>query len=562
MHKLLAALLLAALPAAAQTGPEAKDPYMNALVKELDRSLAGLKNAEKTPMYYLGYELVSSRYHHMSAKLGAMQTDFESPSVKLDVDVRVNSMALDNTHQVKGNLAWASQSQHANLPVSLEGDEPALRARIWEYTDEAFKKAQESFTKVKMNKAVTAAEDDPSPDFSPAPAEKFYETVTLQPPDMAAWRERLKNYSAMLRGYSFIYDSEVSFSFGNETRYLVNSDGTRVKTGNNYITLSYSLESRTTDGMDVSRFMRYDGDSFDDLPSDEKVASDIEKSIKELALLKDAPTMDPYSGPVILNSEAAGIYFHEIIGHRLEGHRQKLEDSGQTFAKKVGQKVTSDVITLYDDPSMKEFNGLPLRGYYRYDNEGVRAQRANLVENGVLKGFMMSRSPIRGFASSNGHGRRASGMEVVARMGNTIVQASRTVPYAELRRMLIEECRRQGKPFGLVIDDISGGFTYTGRGSGQTFKVNPLLVYRVYTDGRPDEIVRGADLVGTPIANFSKVSAAADDYRVTNGDCVAESGRIPISAVSPSLLLTELEVEKSEKSQEKPPVLEPPLSKK
>jgi len=559
MFKLLLSLLVLAVPASLSASEEAKDPYMKALVKELTRSFAGLKNAEKTPLYYLGYELTASKSHFLSSKLGSLDVDSDYDSDKLDIDVRVNTPGLDNTHQVKGDMAWASSAQSQDLPVSIEDGEDALRARIWEYTDKAYKKAEENFTKVKMNKAVTAAEEDPSPDFSPAPAEHFYEDVALQAPDLAAWRARLNRHSALMAGYNYIYDSSVILSYENENRYLVNSEGTRIKTGNNYITLQYSLMSRTTDGMNVSRFKRYDGDSFDDLPSEEKVNADLAKSITELKALKDAPLVEPYSGPAILNALAAGVYFHEIIGHRLEGHRQKLEDSGQTFAKKIGQKVTSGVITLYDDPSLKEFRGQPLRGYYRYDDEGVKSRRADLIDNGVLKGFLMSRSPIRGFAASNGHGRRQSGLPVVSRMGNTIVQASVTVPYAELRRQLIEECKKQNKPFGLVFDDISGGFTYTGRGSGQSFKVQPLFVYKVYTDGRPDQVVRGVDIVGTPITSLDKLTAAADDYAVSNANCVAESGTIPVSAVSPSLLITEMEVEKSEKSQEKPPVLEPPL---
>jgi len=558
MLKILFSLCLLAPAAMAQDA--AKDPVMNALTKELDRSFSGLKNAEKVPLYYLGYELNVSRYGQISAKLGSLEFDLGQPGAVLDIDMRVGGMELDNTHQVKGG--GGNYPQAVNRPVSVEGGEDALRAKIWEYTDKAYKKVQEDFTKVSMNKAVTAAEDDPSPDFSPVKPERFYETVELAEPDLDAWRARVRKHSAAFAPHPFIYDSAVTLSFENEHRYIVTSEGTRIKTGNNYLTLQYSLSSRTTDGMDVSRFMRYDGDSFDDLPSEEKVAADIEKSIKELALLKDAPVVEPYSGPAIMNALAAGIYFHEIIGHRLEGHRQKLEDSGQTFAKKVGQQVTGGIITLYDDPSMKEFRGQPLRGHYRYDNEGVRAQRASLIENGVLKGFMMSRSPIRGFGASNGHGRRSPGLPPVSRMGNLVVEASVTVPYAELRRMLIEECKKQNKPFGLVFDDISGGFTYTGRGAGQSFKVQPLLVYKVYTDGRPDEVVRGVDIVGTPIVSFSKLVAAADDYAVSNGSCVAESGTIPVSTIAPSLLITELEVEKAQKSQQKPPVLNPPLHDK
>ena len=173
MLKLLITLCAFLLPVALLAADGTKDTYMNALVKELDRSFAGFKNAEKTPLYYLGYELTVSRSHYLSAKLGALDSDSAHPSCKPDIDLRVDDMTLDNTHQVKGNMAWTSRTQSLDLPVALGGDEDALRARIWEYTDKAFKKAQQDFTKVKMNKAVTAAEDDPSPDFSPAPAETF-----------------------------------------------------------------------------------------------------------------------------------------------------------------------------------------------------------------------------------------------------------------------------------------------------------------------------------------------------------------------------------------------------
>ena len=314
--------------------------------------------------------------------------------------------------------------------------------------------------------------------------------------------------------------------------------------------------------MDISRGERYNSVSYAELPSDEKVLADIDRSIAELKALKEAPIVDPYHGPAILKARAAAVYFHEIIGHRLEGHRQKIEEEGQTFAKKLNQKVTSDIITVYDDPNVKDFRGRSLRGFYKYDDEGVKAARASLIENGVLKGFMMSRSPIRNFPVSNGHGRHSTGRPVVSRMANTMVEASKTVSYPELRKQLIEECKKQNKPFGLVFDDISGGFTNTGREGAQSFKVLPLLVYRVYSDGRPDEVVRGVDIVGTPIASLSKVTAAADDPDIFNGTCGAESGWVPVSAVSPSLLLTEMEVEKSQKSQEKPPVLLPPLHDK
>lgn len=556
-------LLLPLLTAPAISAADMKtDMVMTALTKELDRSFKGLKNAEKAPLYFLAYEVVEARTSYLGSKMGALDGDFDRVSRKLDIDMRVNTPEMDNTHQFKGDNSWANSPQTQNLPLAVDDNENALRARIWEYTDKAYKKAQESFTRVDMNKAVTAQEEDPSPDFSSAKPEQFYETITLPALDRKIWRARLDKFSARFAAYPFIYDSGVSLTARNENRYIVNSEGARIKTGNNYITLSFDLTSRATDGMLLSRGEQYNGASYEELPSDETILADIDKVVAELKALRAAPLVEPFHGPAILKARAAGVYFHEIIGHRLEGHRQKKEEEGQTFAKKVGQKVTSDIITLYDDPNIADYKGHSLRGYYKYDDEGVKAGRAPLIENGVLKGFLMNRSPIRGFPASNGHGRRSSGRSTVARMGNLIVEASKTVTYDELRRQLIEECKKQNKPFGLVFNDISGGLTMTGRGGSQSFKVNPLLVYRVYTDGRPDEIVRGVDIVGTPIASLSKIAAAANDPAVFNGTCGAESGWVPVSAVAPSLLITEMEVEKSQKSQEKPPVLQPPLHDK
>jgi predicted Zn-dependent protease len=252
------------------------------------------------------------------------------------------------------------------------------------------------------------------------------------------------------------------------------------------------------------------------------------------------------------------VFFHEIFGHRIEGHRQKSEMEGQTFTKKVSEKILPGFISVYDDPTLKEFNGTFLRGYYDYDDEGIKSQKVTVVKNGVLKNFLMSRSPIKNFPKSNGHGRREHSNTCVSRQGNLIILSDSTVTYPRLRELLIEECKKQGKPYGLIFSDIAGGYTTTGRWGAQTFKVLPLLVYRVYTDGRADEVVRGVDIVGTPLTSFSKIILTGDDYGVFNGTCGAESGMVPVSGVSPSILVSEIEVEKKYKQQDRPPILPSP----
>jgi TldD protein len=188
----------------------------------------------------------------------------------------------------------------------------------------------------------------------------------------------------------------------------------------------------------------------------------------------------------------------------------------------------------------------------------VPAERVTLVDHGTLKTFLMSRSPLIGILESNGHGRRQVGLPPVSRQGNLIVESSNAVTNAALRQKLIEEIKRQSKPFGLLIDDIAGGFTFTGRGTPQAFQINPLVVYRVYADGRPDELVRGADIVGTPRASLAKIIATGDTPEVFNGYCGAESGSIPVAAVAPAILISEMEIQKKEQSTDSPPILPPP----
>ena len=205
-----------------------------------------------------------------------------------------------------------------------------------------------------------------------------------------------------------------------------------------------------------------------------------------------------------------------------------------------------------------KFGTTDLNGFYQFDDEGVKAQKVPLVENGILRNFLMSRSPIVGFPASNGHGRASPGFSPVSRQGNLMVQAAKTVTKAQLRQMLIAEIKQQGKKFGLFFEDISGGFTNTTRYSPQAFQVTPVMVYKVYADGRPDELVRGVDLIGTPLTSFSKIIAADDKPEIFNGFCGAESGFIPVSAISPSILISQIEVQKRAKGNDILPILPPP----
>jgi predicted Zn-dependent protease len=359
-----------------------------------------------------------------------------------------------------------------------------------------------------------------------------------------------------------VLTGSVGLSVEAETKRLVNTEGTRLQFGRPFARVTLTAHAKAADGMDLTTTESFEAASASGLPNDEVLRAAIARIAKDLTGLLDAPEVDPFVGPAIFSGRAAGVLFHEIFGHRVEGHRQKEETEGQTFTKSVGARVLPDFLSVVFDPTRRKLGNVDLNGWYEFDDEGVPARPVTLVDSGVLKTFLMSRSPVTGFDRSNGHGRRQPGYEVVARQSNLLVESSRKVKDAELKTMLIEEIKRQGKPYGLYFADITGGFTTTGRGGVQAFKVIPLVVYRVYVDGRPDELVRGADVVGTPLASFGKIVATSDRAEVFNGYCGAESGRVPVAAASPALLVSEIEIEKRAKSQNRPPLLPPPGGEK
>lgn len=530
---------------------------LSAMRKELNRCFDKLSSIQPNPLYFLGYEITETDEATLSTSLGAISNNERTKSRYLDVDARVGNRQLDNSHEIRGEYDF-SRFMSRQIQISVEDNESAIRQRLWLETEKRFKEAQDQYTKVLTNKAVKVEEEDSSHDFSVEKPQVYVERLTSIEFDLKNWESKLKQFSLVFKQYPEILNSQVSLSVQTVNRFIVNSEGTKIQIGNSYIRIILTCQGKADDGMELSRYRSFDASDFAQLPKDEEVLKSIHSMIEELLALRKAPLVEPYAGPAILVNRASGVFFHEIFGHRIEGHRQKSETEGQTFAKKVGEKILPDFLSVYDDPTKKEYNGVFLRGYYEYDDEGVKSQKVTVVENGVLKNFLMSRSPIQGFPSSNGHGRREHGMQTVARQGNLIVESKNSVPYPKLREMLIEEIKKQGKPYGLVFEDISGGFTTTSRYGPQTFKVIPLLVYRVYTDGRPDEVVRGVDIVGTPLASFSKIIATGDDYDVFDGTCGAESGWVPVAAVSPSILVSEIEVEKKFKEQDRPPLLLPP----
>jgi predicted Zn-dependent protease len=445
------------------------------------------------------------------------------------------------------------------VPLDPE-DDRGIRQQAFRATSRAYHNALERYQAVRAGRNIKVDIEDKTGDFSPTKPVVFIgERAKLEPFDASLWHEQLRKLSARLARRPEITDSTVLLDQTAQNRWILTSEGTKVQTGEASARLTIHAEARADDGMDLTRDETLDAHQLARLPDAAKLEGLVTQVADDLVKLRQAPLAEPYVGPAILVGRAAAVMFHEIFGHRVEGERQKEEDEAQTFAKKVGETVTSDFIDIYDDPTLTRFGGIDLLGHYRFDDEGIAAEPVSLISAGKLQGFLLSRVPVRGKNSSNGHGRRMIGSPSVhARQGNLVIQARQTVPFSVLRERLIAEAKRQSRPYGLLFAEISGGLTQTARGSTQGFKVTPVMVYRVYVDGRKDELIRGVDIVGTPLTGLTKILAASDDYAVFNGSCGAESGWVSVSAISPSLLIGQIEVALREKGNARPPVLPPP----
>jgi TldD protein len=547
-----AVLALCAFPLGAFTSAPTTNIVLTTMQQELQRATTSLAKTDPAP-YYVSYAVTDSDETAVAASNGSVIYSASVARRQADVMMRVGSVALDNTH---------GQSRSSGITsglLPLDDDSNAIARVLWQLTDREYEQASAAFLKVKTNNAVRSEEEDKSPDFSSEAAQDHLNLVPLHPPsDQQIWEARTRKISAGFLKYPEVYASYVSFNISADRSYLATSEGTALIRPGAIARLIIQAETRADDGMELLRVESFQAATAGELPSDAELAARVDKIAADLKALRAAPAADPYAGPAMLSGRAAAVFFHEVLGHRLEGHRQRDENEGQTFTKKVNQLVLPAFLSVADDPTMKQLNGVELAGHYDFDDEGVPAARVVAVENGVLKNFLMSRMPIKNFSTSNGHGRRQPGLMPTGRQGNLIVTSTNSVKDSELREKFIAEIKKQGKPYGLYFDDIQGGFTLTGRASPQAFQVIPVMVYRVYADGRPDELVRGVDIVGTPLLSLNNIVLTGDTQQVFNGICGAESGQVPVAAAAPAMLFTEIEVQKRRRGSERPPILPPP----
>ncbi|QSE98874.1 TldD/PmbA family protein [Fulvivirga lutea] len=552
-------ILLSVLLIFCGTSVFSQDTLLTILEEELEREFKVLSKAE-VPVYYMDYRVEDETALTITSSFGSLMDESNARMRVLQPTLRVGNYKLDNTRELAnyygGGYFGANQAQY--LPIN--NNSKAIKQVLWRVTDFAYNNAKERFQEVKNSDIKNEIDD-----FSKEKPTKYYEPPALGSLDESYWKNTAKKLSAQFLGDSKIISGTVTISGSFSRKYFVSSEGASVVQNFNFIQVFVSGEVVNEDGEIASLYNSYTASNEKGLPSFDTLMAETKSLVENLQKLKEAPFAEPYTGPAILHPRVSAVFFHEIFGHRIEGHRLKSEQDGQTFKEKVGSQILPDFISIYSDPTLKNVEGIELSGNYKVDDQGIESRRVEIVKNGKLQNFLMSRSPIEQFSNSNGHGRSQIGADPVARQSNLIIETTSNISDDKLRKQLIEECKKQNKPYGYYFEDVTGGFTQTSRYATNAFNIMPTLVYRVYADGRPDELVKGVDLIGTPLAMFAEIMQAGKSIDVFNGICGAESGNIPVSAVAPAILVRRIETQKKpivDIKAEEPILASPLLNKK
>jgi TldD protein len=555
----LALTLLCSMPLHAQD----EDPLLKTMGDELDREMEALKKAE-IPPYYIDYRINELYLSSISSSFGSLVRSLHDKARLLTTNVRIGTYAVDNTHDVEHHDGSSFESGYGGeLVLPFDNEPMAIQQFLWRATENEYKQALVDYKNVRkeLENPSTKKKSDAA-DFSNETPTRYYEPrlkdISLLL-DRTAWEEKIKSYTRPFLSIKDIFACEAVLQFTAERKYFASTEGSRVAQNMTYANLTISATIRADDEDMVPLYLSYFAFTPGQLPDSQTILRDIQLMIIKLEKLKHAPLAEPYSGPAILHARSAGVFFHEIFGHRVEGHRLKSNDDGQTFKAKVGESVLPKTVNVIFDPTTYKYKGQDLVGAYAYDDEGVKARPVRVVEKGVLKNFLMSRTPLDGFAASNGHGRAAAGAHAVSRQSNLMIETTDPLSMEDLRKMLIKECRKQDRKYGYLFKEVTGGFTNTDRYSANVFNIMPTEVYRVYVDGRPDELVRGVDLIGTPLAMFAEITAAANDNEIFTGVCGAESGGVPVSAIAPSFFVRRVETQKKPKHTVDAPLLQRPV---
>ncbi|MDO9257735.1 MAG: metallopeptidase TldD-related protein [Bacteroidales bacterium] len=515
-----------------------QDFISDLLRQELSSHYNSLQKQSTLP-YFMGFRLSETQTYVMGASFGSLIADEYNRGRMVSCETRIGSYEFDNTHPLN-KMGYGLSSRSVEL-LPVDDSILPITNSIRECADAAYKSALEEYEVVMQAKDTLKIKSD---DFSKQEKATYFEPSVPANIPAAYWKDYLKKITAEFNKESYIMEARAMLTALSNRNYYTNTEGTLV-VQNSFITdLSIAILFSCEDGNMAPYVKTYQVRNVDQLPTEQQLMDDMAEIKILIKKLRSAPLAESYSGPAILSAKASGVFFHEIFGHRVEGHRLRQTTDSHTFKNQLGEKILPDQMSITYDPTVAEYKGIPLYGHYKFDDEGVSARKVEVVKEGKFIQYLMSRQPVEGNAVSNGHGRGELGLAPVSRQSNLFVSSKSYIPEKDMHEKLRKMCKKQNKEYGYLFDEVIGGFTNTDRISANAFNIIPILVHKVYTDGRPDELVRGVTLIGTPLTMFSEIEACGGQQAVFNGYCGAESGSVPTSTIAPSLLVNKIETQR------------------
>ncbi|MFO7561052.1 MAG: metallopeptidase TldD-related protein [Enhygromyxa sp.] len=552
------------------------DPILAAMSAELHRSREGLRVPGSPRPYHLAYALRRRRVLLLEAAHGSLLRRRVREQGTLSVDVRVGSHEFDNV--LDGGLdGEAHERESAEWLVAPDDLNPmALRYALWKLTQVRFDEALEDYYDHRKALVSEFLRDEVQ-SFTRERAIRHIEPLDETELPVDRWAETLVELSRVFLDHPEVHDPGLTIRGERLHRWLVDSEGTQVRTSDLWLEFEVGGWILTEDGVYVEASRRCPGRRVDELPDAAVMRAKLDEVLAELRELREADSPGSFIGPALLSGQAASTMFHEALGHRLEGNRLVARGETRTFAQMLGERVLPDGLDVYDDPTLERAAGQSLWGSYRVDDEGVPAQRAELVKDGLLVGFLRNRSPLpeqrrgadkgshaKGTAvqRSNGHGRTDGIERAMARMGNLIVEGApeRSRSQAELEAELVTLAKAQGRRYAALIHRIQAGETSTDSYDFQVFKGELAHVELLDVETGERRRVRDLELIGTPLSALQRIVGFGGEPGVDHGHCYAESGSVPVGGVSPAILLSEVELQQGSRTGYHDPLLPPPFA--
>ena len=573
MKRLLVALIIltSTLAPSAPAQDASMDIILKAMRDEMTRATQ-LRLAGFSGPYFVEYSLDDGESVTAVASLGGLLSKGVNRIRFPRAQVRVGGYDLDNTNSVYSR--YGSSSRFDPEQLASEAGYEHIRRHFWLATDRAYKNAVESFAR-KQAAMRSVNQSEKINDFAKAEPKKVIHPVTKYPVDVDIWASRVKSLSLVFSKYPKILDSSVEFSSSQSTFYLVNSEGSEVRTPDHLVSVTARAAAQAPDGMLLADAAVILSANPAAMPSEAEMQREVKKLAESVTALAQAPVGESYSGPVLFESIASAQLFAELLGSNLALSRKPINEPGRDMQVplselegRIGSRILPEWMDVVDDATQTEWRGRPLFGKYLADMDGISPKPVNLVEKGVLKTYLMSRLPVRGLEGSNGHGRMPGPFGAsAAAIGTMFVRANQTAPLADLKKKLIEMVQARGKPYGMLIR--KNGFpavSLPSRANGSTRLVSaPVLVYKVYPDGR-EELVRGLRYRNLSVRTLKDIIAASDENFVF--DFIGNAAPLSLmgaggyimnaTVVAPAILFDDFELERPQEELPKQPVVPPP----